>query len=82
MLRALCEHIKVEFDPAMLHWPAGERDSDGSWGKYWYQSVWNSTDFAAPSDRPLQLNKDQQQLADRARPYYEALYRYRLQPGY
>ena len=82
MLRALCQHVQVEFDPAMLQWPAGERDSDGSWGKYWYQSVWNSTGFAAPSDRPLQLNKDQQQLADRARPYYEALYRYRLRPGY
>ncbi len=80
MLRALCKLIKVEFDPAMLSWPAGPRDSDGSWGQFWYQSVWKSTGFSAPADRPLQLTREQQQLADLARPYYDSMYRHRLQP--
>ena len=32
MLRALCAALDVPFDPAMLSWPPGPRDSDGVWG--------------------------------------------------
>ena len=38
-LRWLCDHVDVEFTDAMLHWPAGPRDSDGVWAKYWYDAV-------------------------------------------
>lgn len=47
MLRALCERVGVGFDPAMLSWDAGARETDGVWGKYWYGSVWESTGFGA-----------------------------------
>ena len=29
----------------MLNWPKGSRDTDGIWGKYWYNNVINSTGF-------------------------------------
>ena len=29
----------------MLSWPKGSRNSDGIWGKYWYNNVNNSTGF-------------------------------------
>src|SRR5262249_16016055 len=35
-LRSLCHSIGVEFDKAMLSWPAGLRDTDGIWAKHWY----------------------------------------------
>ncbi len=52
-LEALCAAVGVDFDPAMLSWPAGERDSDGVWAPHWYDAVWRSTGFAPPDARPL-----------------------------
>ena len=46
MLRKLCEAIKLDWDPAMLNWPAGGHADDGAWASHWYGSVWNSTGFA------------------------------------
>ena len=40
-LRAMCRHVGVDFTPRMLAWPPGRRDSDGVWGRYWYDAVWN-----------------------------------------
>ena len=37
MLAALCAALEVPFDPAMLSWPAGPRDSDGVWAPHWYE---------------------------------------------
>ena len=28
--------VGVEFDPAMLSWPPGLRETDGVWAKHWY----------------------------------------------
>ena len=80
MLRALCARLDVAFDPGMLSWPAGPRDSDGVWGKYWYESVWNSTGFAPYRQKRLALDERDREIAERARPYYELLYRHRLRP--
>lgn len=44
-LRAMCEVIGVDFDPAMLGWPAGPRPTDGVWAPAWYSSVEASTGF-------------------------------------
>ncbi|MFZ9036821.1 MAG: HAD family hydrolase [Gammaproteobacteria bacterium] len=80
MLRAICGRLGIEFSPQMLSWPAGPRDSDGVWARYWYESVWNSTGFAPYREKPCQLNPKDRAIASRARPYYEALYQHRLQP--
>lgn len=71
-LRALCAAVGILFDPAMLHWPAGSRASDGPWAPHWYDSVWRSTGFAPPSP-PQELSPARQRIADAARPHYEAL---------
>ena len=79
MLEAICRQLEIEFDPNMLSWPKGARESDGVWAKYWYDSVWNSTGFSAYREKQYQLNAKDQEIANRARPYYEELYQYRLQ---
>lgn len=78
MLRSLCTALGITFDERMLSWPAGPRDSDGVWGRWWYDAVYASTGFApyrAPADPlPRQLRP----LLDQCLPYYERLYRERI----
>jgi len=51
-LRRHCRWAGVSFDPAMLGWQAGSRESDGVWARYWYGSVEASTGFApAPTNQ-------------------------------
>ena len=79
-LSALCGRLGLAFDPAMLSWPAGRRDTDGVWAPSWYDAVERSTGFAPPrpegafADLPERLKP----LAEAARPFYERLARYRL----
>ncbi len=80
MLRALCSLLEIEYSPKMLSWPAGRRDSDGVWGKYWYDSVWQSTGFAPYREKQYRLDDRSREIALQARPFYERLYRHRLQP--
>ena len=54
ILRLLCKSLGIEFDSAMLAWPPGKRSDDGVWASHWYESVEQSTGFAAPrAARPL-----------------------------
>jgi hypothetical protein len=79
VLTRLCQALGIHFDAAMLHWPAGRRDSDGVWAPAWYEAVERSTGFEAPPDRPPPALTDElQRIADAARPHYEALAAYRL----
>ena len=80
MLEALCERLQIDFVDDMLHWPAGPRDSDGVWARYWYDSVWKSTGFAPYREKSYELDSKAREIARQARPYYENLYQYRLQP--
>jgi hypothetical protein len=62
----------------MLSWPAGPRETDGVWGRYWYESVWRSTGFGAYRPRQQRLPARLAALAERCRPYYEHLRACRL----
>ncbi len=77
-LRALCCALDLEFDPAMLSWPTGPHDSDGVWGRYWYDAVWRSTGFAAYHPRPGRVSEHLQPLLERCQPYYDTLAAHRL----
>jgi len=78
-LTNLCGHLGIRFDPAMLRWPAGPRDSDGIWASHWYHSVEQSTGFSAPPDDPLPvLHAQHQAIADAARPAFEEMRKYKL----
>jgi hypothetical protein len=74
-LARLCQRLGIAFDPAMLHWPAGRRASDGVWAPAWYAAVERSTGFAAQrpevsrDDLPLPLAR----IAELAEPSYAKL---------
>ncbi len=80
MLRVLCEALGVPFEAAMLSWPAGPRDTDGVWAKYWYDSVWRSTGFGPYREQATDLPPDLETLAAACRPFYEELSAHRLVP--
>lgn len=72
-LRALCAAIGITFNPGMLHWPAGSRTSDGVWGTHWYDAVNRSTGFAPPETGQPELTGRDADLAELARPHYDAM---------
>jgi hypothetical protein len=76
-LRLLCSALDLAFDPAMLAWPAGPRDSDGVWGAHWYARVNASTGFAPffpPGTAPAGL----EEIIAECQPYYERLKSHKL----
>ena len=73
MLRRLCDVIGLEWDPAMLSWPAGGHKSDGVWAAHWYGSVHASTGFAGPEGPLPDLDGPRADLARAAMPSYEVL---------
>jgi Sulfotransferase domain len=81
MLRALCRTLDVPFSERMLRWPAGPRKSDGVWAPHWYAAVERSTGFELHQSREPELTDFQRALADRCRPHYQAMARYRLRPA-
>ncbi len=78
VLRALCAALGIDWQPAMLGWPVGRRDTDGVWAPYWYAGVEASTGFARYDPAPPVLPDRLVPLVEQARPYYDALAGYRL----
>jgi hypothetical protein len=72
-LRWMCSWLGIDFTPAMLHWPAGPRESDGVWAPYWYESVWQSTGFEPRRPRSIDLSPHDEQVAETCRDAYEFL---------
>jgi hypothetical protein len=75
VLGELCERIGIPFKESMLSWQAGARPEDGSWAKYWYKSVHQSTGFGKWVQKqdaeafPERLRP----LLEECKPYYEQL---------
>lgn len=80
MLRALCTEIGLDFDPAMLSWPAGGKACDGAWAPHWYGSVWKSTGFAGREGPLPEVPKHLHGVLDAALPHYERLTAMALKP--
>jgi hypothetical protein len=78
ILAALCAAVGIRYDPAMLSWEPGRRDTDGVWAPWWYSGVEASTGFASPDPRPAVVPARLAGLVDAARPYYEELAAHRL----
>ncbi|MFF5231939.1 HAD family hydrolase [Dactylosporangium sp. NPDC000521] len=72
-LSRLCAALGVPWDPAMLAWPAGRRDTDGVWAPYWYSAVESSTGFAAYDPRPAVVPERLRWLVEAAAPLYAEL---------
>ncbi|HEV3255360.1 MAG TPA: hypothetical protein VG013_00640 [Gemmataceae bacterium] len=77
-LRLLCEALNVDFTEAMLSWPAGPRDTDGVWAKYWYDAVLKSTTFEPyrPKNNPVPSHLAG--LVEEAGEIYRQLHEHRL----
>ncbi len=80
VLSRLCAALAIPFKSEMLNWPAGPKPYDGVWARHWYDSVWQSTGFAAPPAGEPDLTPRLRRLADEARPYYERLRQFSLSP--
>lgn len=79
-LRALASASGIAFDPAMLSWPAGRRDSDGVWADHWYAAVERSTGFQPPSEPTVHdLSDNDRAVAEAAMEDYRFLLDHRLQ---
>lgn len=77
-LSALCDVLEIPFMEAMLHWPAGKRESDGIWAKHWYASVEASTGFMPYQEEAISIPKNLQPLVDMAQEIYEEMAENRL----
>jgi hypothetical protein len=72
-LAALCRAIDLDFTDAMLSWPKGQHADDGVLAPHWYGAIFDTTGFAPPDDRIVQLPDRLRVIADEARPYYERM---------
>ncbi len=79
ILRLLCKTIGLEFQPAMLSWPAGLRETDGIWAKHWYGEVAQSTSFQPGRASTAEVPERLLEIEARCRQCYEQLYAYRLE---
>ncbi len=78
MLEKLCVALGLDWRPEMQHWPAGGHPDDGVWAAHWYGAVHRSTGFAGPEGETPILEGAYLSLAEKAMPYFEALFPYRL----
>jgi hypothetical protein len=78
MLRRLCDAVGVDFDDAMLSWPAGPRETDGVWAKYWYDALFKTTSFQPYAPKATPVPRHLEPILDQATAIYQRLYEYRL----
>jgi hypothetical protein len=78
MLTRLCQALDVPFTDAMLHWPAGRRDTDGVWAEHWYANVERSTTFEPHIPRREDVPSGLQPLLRECMQYYRQLHDSRL----
>jgi Sulfotransferase domain len=78
ILRLLCGEVGAEFDPAMLAWSPGLRETDGVWAKHWYGEVAQSTGFAPYRAERAEVPERLREVEARCRESYDLLYQYRL----
>ena len=78
ILGLLCRAVGLQFDPAMLCWAAGPRETDGVWAKYWYDSVVRSTSFQPYRPKTETVPERLCDIHQRCLDCYRELYQHRL----
>lgn len=79
VLSELCDRIGIDFQESMLSWKAGARPEDGSWAKYWYKSVHESTGFGKYVQKSEPFPESLKPLLAECVPYYEQLSKLAIQ---
>ena len=80
MLRELCKTLGIDFYSSMLSWQKGPRDSDGIWGPYWYDGVYQSTGFKPYIDNKIELDPDILGIYENCKKYYDDFHKKRIKP--
>jgi len=80
VLPALCTALDVPFDPAMLYWPAGPRETDGIWARHWYASVEKSTKFDPYQEKTEPVPPELTEILESCIKIYDELAECRIQP--
>lgn len=75
-LKKLCQAVGIVWDPSMLSWASGPRDTDGIWGSHWYNRVVETTGFGQPPGPPPTLDNNDQAVAESCRLYYDRMLDY------
>ncbi len=78
ILTEVCARIGIDFDPAVLSWPAGPKPEDGVWAKYWYDGVWASTGWKPHQPKNAELLPSIADALAESEAAYERLLPYRL----
>jgi hypothetical protein len=78
MLGLLCDALGIEFQEAMLAWPAGPRATDGVWAKHWYAAVERSTGFAPYGPKSEKVPPELGELCQQCLAHYERMYAHRI----
>lgn len=74
VLTTLCEMLEIPFSQKMLRWNPGPRKEDGTWARFWYQSVWRSSGFSRQKSSTVEFPRSLQSLLDEALIYYQQLH--------
>jgi len=77
-LSRLCSALGLEWDHAMLRWPAGRHTDDGVWAPHWYAKVEASTGFGKEEGPRPPLSAELSAVAEACRADYEALKHFTL----
>lgn len=78
ILGGVCERIGIDFDEAMLSWPAGPKPEDGVWAPHWYDGVWGSTGWKPHKPKDVELLPQLEAALEEANAAYNRLLPYRL----
>lgn len=78
VLSKLCERVGIGFEPAMLKWAAGPRETDGCWGPHWYHSTNNSTEFGTYRPKEVVVPAEFEEIAQQCEEIYAELHQHRI----
>ena len=78
MMKKLCNVLDIDFYKSMLRWPAGARDSDGVWGAYWYEGVYESTGFKPYTKKEVTIDQKLADFYEKCKKHYDSFYKKRI----
>ena len=78
MMKKLCNVLDIVFYKSMLRWPAGARASDGVWGAYWYEGVYESTGFKPYTKKEVNLDQKLADVYEKCKKHYDSFYKKRI----
>ena len=71
MMKKLCKALDIIFYPSMLQWPSGTRSSDGVWGVYWYEEVYDSTGFKPYTKKEVNIDQKLAKVYEKCKKHYD-----------